>query len=269
MTLTTNIAALNSADDLKSTQIRLNKALAELSSGSKLTSPADDAAGLAVSSRLDAQLVRTNAAQSNVTNAISFIQTQDGYLSQIGKALNRMSELSVLAQDETKTDADRSLYNEEFQQLSQYISSTATKDFDGVSLFSSNTISVTLDADNNASLTMSGVDLSNALYTAATGSNISTTVAAASAIANVKSAIDQLSIDRGTVGAYEARLNYAADQLSIGKENLTSATSNIKDVDVADESTEYSKENILLQSGTAMLAQANQLPQTVLKLIQQ
>jgi flagellin len=268
MTITTNVAALNSADDLEATQTRLNKSLARLSSGSKILSAGDDAAGLAASMRLSATVQRTDAASSNVANALSFTQTQDGYMSGIATALTRMSDLSVLAQDQTKSDTDRQLYDKEFQQLAQYIQSTATKDFDGVSLFSGNNLSVTLDADNSESLTMTPINLSGTTaYTAATSATVSTTLGAISALKGIKTALQQLSEDRATIGAWEARLNYAADQLTVTKENLTAASSQITDVDVAKESTQYAKENVLMQAGTAMLAQANQLPQTVLKLI--
>src|SRR5262245_16449129 len=118
MVISTNITAQTAASNLQRSQNMLSKSLARLSSGSKIVEPADDAAGLAVSSRLDAQYQRLAAAGSNVGNAISFIQTQDGYLKRMGKALERMSELSVMAQDVTKTDADRALYNAEFQTLS-------------------------------------------------------------------------------------------------------------------------------------------------------
>src|SRR3954468_6291388 len=111
MIINTNTSAQVSANNLQASSAALSRSLARLSSGSKIVNPSDDAAGLAVSSRLDAQVQRLSAASSNVGNAISFTQTQDGYLSKIGKALQRMSELSVLAQDVTKTDADRSLYN--------------------------------------------------------------------------------------------------------------------------------------------------------------
>ena len=270
MTITTNLEALRSADNLDAAQKRLNQSLSRLSSGSKINSPCDDAAGLAVSTRLSAEVQRTNAASANVANALSFTQTQDGYLGTISTALSRMSELSVMAQDQTKTDSDRSLYNLEFQQLATYINSTATKDFDGVSLFGGNSLSIELDADNSTSLVMSGVNLTGATrYTNATTlSNISTTSAAQSALEAIKTAITQLSADRATVGSYETRLNYASNQLAVGKENLTSANSQIMDVNVADESTTYATQNILVQSSTAMLAQANQLPQTVLKLLQ-
>jgi flagellin len=132
MVINTNTAALNGARMLAESSAPLSKSLGRLSSGSKITSPEDDAAGLAVSVRFDAQISRVGAASSNLGNAISFNQTQDGYVSKIGKALDRMSELSVLAQDVTKTDSDRALYNAEFTKLGAYITDTASKQFNGV-----------------------------------------------------------------------------------------------------------------------------------------
>ncbi len=267
MVINTNLQAQIGANNLQATQMRLNKSLSRLSSGSKILSPSDDAGGLAVATNLDAQQKRTDAASNNVSNAISFIQTQDGYLQNVSAALNRMSELSVLAQDSTKTNSDRALYDKEFVQLGQYINAAATKDFNGVSLFSSSDISVTIDSEGG-SLSMTGIDLTGLAYSTATSSDITSTGAATAALANVKAAIAQLTNDRASIGAYQARLNYVADQLTVSGQNLSAASSKLQDVDVANESTEFAKQNILLQSGTAMLAQANQLPQSVLKLLQ-
>jgi flagellin len=267
MVINTNLQAQINADNLQTTQARLAKSLGRLSSGSKLTSPSDDAGGLAVATRMDAQVKRTDAANNNVSSAVSFTQTQDGYLKQIAKALNRMSELSMMAQDATKTDADRANYNAEFTQLSTYITTAGNKDFNGVSLFSANVLAVTIDSEGST-FNMGGIDLTGSNYYSAVSSDISTTTAAIAALTNIKAAINELSSDRAKIGAYQARLNYTADQLTVSKQNLTAATSQIEDVDVANESTEYAKQNVLMQSGTAMLAQANQLPQTVLKLLQ-
>jgi len=145
--INTNTSSAHAARTLQESNSQLSKSLARLSSGSKLTSPSDDAAGIAVSLRFDAQVNRIQAAKDNVGNAVSFSQTQDGFLQKVGKALDRMSELSVLAQDETKTNADRALYDKEFQTLDSYITDIATKDFNGVSLFSSTGLSVTTDSD--------------------------------------------------------------------------------------------------------------------------
>lgn len=268
MVINTNITAQVSSNNLQTSQAMLSKSLARLSSGQKIVNPSDDAAGLAVASRLDAQIQRTNAAKTNVSNAVSFTQTQDGYLKKIGKALDRMSELTLLAQDVTKSDSDRALYNNEYGQLSAYISNAATKDFNGVALFSATALDVTIDSEGNT-FTMTGVDLGAASYTTLGGDDLSTVAGAVTALTNVKAAINQISVDRSSIGAYQTRLNYTAEQLSVSAENLTAASSRIMDVDVAEESTQYAKSNILVQSGTAMLAQANAMPNSVLRLLQQ
>ena len=267
MVINTNIAAESSASLLATSSANLAKSLQRLSSGSKITTPEDDAAGLGVSMKFDAQTNRISAASDNVSNAISYTQTQDGFLQQVGNALDRMSELAVSAQDVTKTDTDRSLYNAEYTQLAQYITSTASKDFNGVSLFDSATKGVTIDSDATT-WSMGAINLGATAYTAATnGQTIATTTGAIAALGLVKTAISQLAADRGTVGASLARLNYTHDQLSVQKTNIDAANSRLKDVDVAEESTNYAKMNILVQSGTAMLAQANTMPQSVLKLL--
>jgi flagellin len=267
MIISTNISAQVAANNLQKSQTMLSQSLSRLSSGSKIVNPSDDAAGLAVASHLNAQIQRINAAKTNVNNAVSFTQTQDGYLKNIAKAYNRMSELSLLAQDVTKSDSDRALYNSEFQELGAYITSAATKDFNGVPLFSTNALDVTIDSEGTT-FAMNGIDLGATAYADAIGSDLTTVGNAATALTNVKAAIDQLSTDRASIGAYQTHLNYTAEQLTVSAENLTAAASRIQDVDVAEESTEYAKANILVQSGTAMLAQANQMPQSVLKLLQ-
>ena len=267
MVINTNIQALSAASNLQASQDMLSKSLSRLSSGSKITNPSDDAAGVAVAARLDSQIKRTTAAKTNVVNAISFTQTQDGYLSKIAKALDRMSELSILAQDVTKGNPDRALYNTEFSQLSAYIANTATKDFNSVSLFSGANLNITLDSDGNT-FTMAGVSLGAAAYTTAMSSGVATTTAAMTALANVKAAINQLATDRATIGAYQSRLDFTTDQLVVSRQNLVAASSRIQDTDVAEEATQFARYNILVQSGTAMLAQANALPQSVLKLLQ-
>ena len=267
MVINTNVSAANSARLLAESSAMLSKSLARLSSGSRLVSPEDDAAGAAVSLRFVAQINRTQAANNNVSSAISFNQTQDGFLKKIGKALDRMSELAILAQDVTKSNSDRDLYDLEFQQLSDYIDNVATKDFNGVSIFSGSTLAVTQDSDGN-SFSMSGVNLSAAAYTDSTSQNVKTTGAAETALTKVKAAITQLSTDRATVGANATRLTFTGEQLAVLKENLVAANSRIKDVDVADESTQFARFNILVQAGTAMLAQANAVPQSMLRLLQ-
>jgi flagellin len=245
----------------------LSQSLARLSSGSKITSPADDSAGLAVSMKLNAQIARNNGAQNNVSNAISFNQTQDGYLQQVNSALTRMSELSVSAQDVTKTTSDRALYQQEFSTLGAYVNNVATQSFNGVSLFNGNTLNVTSDSEGNTFSNL-GVNLGAASYTTATADDITSISGAQKALTDVKTAITQLASDRANIGSNEETLGYYNNQLSSLKNNLSAANSQITDVDVATESTNYAKQNILVQSGTAMLAQANAMPQTMLKLLQ-
>jgi flagellin len=266
MVINTNVSAQSSARLLADSTSMLSKSLARLSSGSKIVSPEDDAAGLAVSMRFDAQINRINATKVNVTNAISFSQTQDGFMSKVSKALDRMSELAILSQDVTKSDDDRALYQKEFSKIGGYIDDLATKDFNGVSLFSGSALDVTIDSDGNK-FSMDGVDLSGTAYTDATSGDVSTTAGAATALTNVKAALTRLAEDRATVGANVARLNYTSEQLGVLRDNLSAANSRIKDVDVAEESTQFARYNILVQAGTAMLAQANATPQSALRLL--
>ena len=266
MVINTNTSAQSSARLLSESSNMLAKSLAKLSSGSKLISPDSDAAGAAVSMRFDAQVNRITAANSNVGNAISFSQTQDGFLQKASKALDRMSELSILSQDETKTDADRALYQKEYSTLGGYVDDLATKDFNGVSLLGGTALAVTTDSDATK-FSATGVNLGSSTYTTATAGNIATTTGASTALTNVKSAITQLATDRATVGANVARLGHTSDQLAVLKDSLSAANSRIKDVDVAEESTQFARYNILVQAGTSMLAQANSTPQMALRLL--
>jgi flagellin len=267
MVINTNTHALAAASNLQTSETLLGKSLARLSSGSKIVNPADDAAGLAVSMRLDAQIARIAAAKANVGNAASFTQTQDGYLKKISKAFDRMSELTILAQDVTKSDADRALYDAEFQQLYEYFTSAASKDFNGVSLFSAMPLNVTIDSEGGT-FTMNGIDMSVGTYAALATLDVTTTTNAMAALVSVRAAITQLATDRATIGAYQTRMNFTSEQLTVSRENLSAASSRIQDVDVAEESTQYARYNILVQSGTAMLAQANTIPQSALRLLQ-
>jgi flagellin len=271
MVINTNISAQSSARLLADSSDKLSKSLARLSSGSKIVSPEDDAAGMAVSMRFDAQVNRVIAANSNVGNAISYSQTQDGFLQKTAKALDRMSELSVLAQDVTKTGSDLSLYDQEFNTLAGYIKDIGTKEVNGVSLFSGQALSVTTDADPTAAnkFSMQGISLATLdIYSSMSSLSITTSSSAATALTAVKTAITQLATDRAVVGANIVRLSSTSSQLGVLKDNLAAANSRIKDVDVADESTQFARYNILVQAGTAMLAQANSSPQSALRLLQ-
>jgi flagellin len=444
MVINTNIEAQRTANNLQASQNRLQKTLSRLSSGSKIVNAADDAAGLAVSSRLESNIRRIGSVLNNLGNAMSLTQTQDGYLKNIDHAMQRMTELAMLAQDNTKQDQDRALYNKEFQHLMDYVLSTRTKDFNGVNLFDGSKVDVVIDPDGNT-FPVGGVDLFSAVYESAlkkqswqltgnawqtsksgyqlnqttyeitadsfkltsdlwynagtwgtsdnggqkydagtfvrndgatitadppgantiafssgqyttvdlsnpnnaglglltsgvhftshtsgtflasdpagngdleyqhrgsvakgfyigvdplaedaaavafsSGATITTdqdlsaapfnatnlggieiaTIAGAKASLNVIfRALDELHLDRASLGAIQQRVEFTSDQLITSNQNLTQAKSRITDVDVASETTEYAKQQILVQSGTQMLRQANSLPQTALELL--
>jgi flagellin len=266
MVINTNISALNAAQQLMQSSKALSSSLQRLSSGSQITSPADDPAGLAVSMQLTSELGRVTAASNNVSDATSFSQTQDGYLQQVNTAFSRMSELAVEAQDVTKTTTDRALYQQEYTALSSYVNNVSSQSFNGVSLFDGTALNVTTDP-NGDTFAMEGINLSSTTYSTATADDITTISGAVKAVTDTENAIQQLASDRANIGANEESLSYYSNQLSALSNNLSAANSQIADVDVAAESTTYAKDNILVQTGTAMLAQANSLPQSVLKLL--
>jgi flagellin len=270
MVINTNTAASRGARFLGEASGNLSKSLARLSSGSKIVEPQDDAAGLAVASRMDAQINRTEATRSNIGNAISYKQTQDGFLSKASKALDRMSELATLAQDGTKTTTDLSLYNKEYETLYSYLDVVDSQSFNDVALFSGSALSVLQD-DSTGAFSSGAINLNTTTLSVSNGtasSAISTAASASAALGAVKSAITAVASHRAAIGADLSRLMMTNDHLSVLSENLSASVSRIKDVDVATESARYAKYNILVQSGTAMLAQANSLPQSALRLLQ-
>jgi flagellin len=389
MVINTNVQALQTANNLNTSSNALAKSLSRLSSGSKIIAPSDDAAGLAVSSRLESQLKRLDAAINNVVNAVSFTQTQDGFLKTIDKAFRRMSELAMFAQDSTKSASDLTLYSQEFVQLQDYVSQSVQQTFNSVKLFSATPLAVTIDSSGttfdmapidlgkseytsslniaksltntgikniarivttgviqltvdeteynkmkkDGSLTISGLttasvggtntdisslngtfditsatragstssyiielagsssgttaigaatpspsgvvpttgalDVTTATGLAAkTGLDITSVPRAQASLTRIRNSIDKLAQDRASLGAVQSRLNFTNEQLTVTKENLSAAISRIADVDVAEEATSYARYQILVQSGTSMLAQANKMPQSALQLLQ-
>ena len=448
MVINTNVEAQRTASNLMHSQKSMAKSLSRLSSGSKIITASDDAAGLAVSSRLDSQLRRLDSVLNNLGNAMSLTQTQDGYLQNIDNALTRMTELAMMAQDNTKQSDDLALYNEEFQQLMDYVRSTSGKDFNGVKLFDGSFVDITVDAhggtfpvggvdleasvyasalkeqtwklnsnayetsksgyvlnqnankltgtayklnqdlwykgsddtwhtsdggggytkydadsfvrvDNSAINTippsanvtqfnagdftladLSDASVGNSLFTATThytnytsgsfvagepvgngdlenqhrkavgkgyfvtqdptgsGSNedaaatehaasstvvtlqdlsanaadlggvkITSVTSAKEALSLIRAALDQLHLDRASLGAIQSRIEYTSQQLTTSKQNMSQARSRITDVDIAEETTEFARQQILVQSGTQMLREANNLPRTALELL--
>ncbi len=269
--INTNVAANAAAINFTASNTMLQKSLSRLSSGSRIVNPSDDAGGLAVSMKLTAAIARTSAVQSNVANAVSFLQTQDGALKTAGDILTRMSELTTLFNDVTKSDEDKANYQTEFAQLQGQLTSIDGEAFNGVSLFSGTDLTVYISEDGTRSVTVSTPDLAgtddyvnvkdadNYSLDGSVGSQIS--------LGQITAAIQEIATFRASNGAYSSRLEFATNILTVNKQNLESANSQIKDVDVASESTAYAKYNILVQSGAAMLAQANASAQIALRLI--
>ena len=264
MVINTNVGALSTMRTLSENTSKLNKALSRLASGSKIVSPADDAAGLAVASKFDAQISRNRGVSSNLTSALSFSQTQDGFLQKVGKALDRMSELATLALDTTKSTSDITNYNTEFTDLKNYISDIGTKKFNGVTLFDGTALAVTKDSDGGTwslnSSSLNAIDVTSVIASAFA-------VSSTGAVGTLSTAIENVATHRAKIGANIQRIQFTQEQVSILNENLQASVSRIKDVDVANESTQFARYNILVQSGTAMLAQANMLPQNSLRLL--
>ncbi|MCE9610074.1 MAG: hypothetical protein K8R23_07680 [Chthoniobacter sp.] len=263
LVINTNIAASAAAQNLNVSNSMLQKSLARLSSGSKITQPSDDAGGLAVSMKMEAAIRRTDAASTNVANAVSFLQTQDGSLKTSGKILERIAELKTLSTDVTKSASDKANYDTEFTALQSELTNQATNTFNGVALFGGGTLAVQTSEDGTQSLNITKADLATNVTAITGAANL-----AAITTANISTAITNVATSRAQNGADSSRLGFSADMLAINKTNLEAANSRIVDVDVASESTKLARNNILVQAGSAMLAQANASSQSALRLLQ-
>ena len=274
--INTNTSASLASYNLNNTNVNLQRSLNRLSSGSRINSSFDDAGGLAVSMKMSASIRRTEASQANVGNAIAFLQTQDGVLKNADKVLNRMSELATLAQDVTKSTDDLALYNTELTQLKDQLELMLSEKFNGIDLFDSagsagSTMTVVTSHDGAQTVGITQSDLISISTTVGTsagsGMSIATNASATAAVATIQTQIQELADLRANNGAEQSRLTFAADMLAVNKVNLEAANSRIIDVDVATESSNLARWNILQQAGTAMLAQANASTQSILRLI--
>jgi flagellin len=266
--INTNYSATVAANNLASSNAMLQKSLNRLSSGTRIVNPADDAGGLAVSMKLSAAARRQGAVANNIGNAVSLLQTQDGALKVTGKVLERISELKTLYTDVTKSSTDLANYNTEFTALTAQLTANASESFNGVSLFGSSslgTVSVVESGSTSSAVTISSRDLTHT----GTGVGAITAVSSLSSItvAQISTAIENVATMRANNGSEQSRLGFAAELITVNKANLEAATSRIVDVDVANESTQLARWNILTQAGTSMLAQANQSAQSALRLI--
>lgn len=268
--INSNAAATVASNNLASSNAMLQKSLNRLSSGSKIVSPADDAGGLAVSMKLSAAARRSGAAAINISNTISYLQTQDGVLKTAGKVLDRLGELKTLYADPTKNASDKANYDSEFAALQAQMASLSSEKFNGMALFGTTSLSVAVTEDGNPATAVSLLPRELSSTGTGIGALIATSVLNLGnvVLTDITAALQNVATFRAQNGAEQSRLTFASDLLVVNKANLEAASSRIVDVDVAEESTQLARWNTLVQAGTAMLSQANQAPQAVLQLLQ-
>ena len=283
MTINTNLVSLNAQRNLSTSQTALGTAMQRLSSGLRVNSAKDDAAGLAIAARMNSQIRGMNVAQRNANDAISLSQTAEGALGKVGDMLQRMRELAVQAANSTNSTADRTSLNTEYLQLAAESSRTlGGTQFNGANILATsvastfqvgaNTVAaldqISVAAFNWTSVaaitTAIGAAVSSAPTTAVAGTDGSFALAAITAI---DAAIDSVNSQRATFGAVQNRFESVVSNLMLSAENQSAARSRIMDADYAAETASMSRAQILQQAGNAMVAQANQLPQLVLQLL--
>ena len=271
MIINTNAAAEAAIYNLDRTNVNLKRSLTRLSSGLRINSAQDDAAGLAVSLKLSAAIRRTDSASANVGNALSFLQSQDGVLAAAGSILDRMSELATLATDATKTSDDLELYETEYIELADQLIDLTAEEFNGIPLFSNPaaTLAVRTSENGSQSTGITQVDLENIATAVSTqAANITDAATATTVVTALDTEIQNLAVLRASNGAQQSRLTFAQDILGVNRLNLEAANSQIMDADLARESTEFAKHSIIANAGVAMLAQANMIPERAMKLLE-
>jgi flagellin len=244
------------------TENALSTSMRRLQSGLRINSAADDAAGLAISERLQNQVTGLDQAQRNVQSGVNLVQTAEGTLNTVHSMLARVRELAVQYANGTNSSSDQTAIMSEVNQLVSEISRIGSNaQFNGISLFSStNTISFQVGASDGEVISVTTSAMSSLVGTISLGTGTT--------LSTIDSFISAVSSQRAAYGAVQNRLQYTLSNLGIYEENLSASVSQIRDVDVASEMANYTKEQILQQAGTAMLAQANSAPQAVLKLLQ-
>jgi flagellin len=287
-TISSSLQAFQSALTLDRNQDLLNGSLISLSSGSKNASVADDPVAAGVSNTLTSQNQRLNAAATNIQTAVSYTQTGDSILSNVGNVLESMSRLVTLAQDPTQSSADMADYQAEFQGLQNELRNTiggATAEiggtsgvasplgaFNGIPLFGSSGYQVVLGASADESMTIPATNLQTGatlnLIQQDSSGNYTLNVSSAS-VADLTDAIQQVASSRASIGAAQVRLNLASATVQTQSQNNASAISQINDVDVAAASTQLATYNVLVQADAAITAQANLTSEAVLKLLKQ
>ena len=264
-----NLSAMNTNRTLGSVQSQQAKSTEKLSSGYRINRAGDDAAGLTISEKMRSQIRGLNKASANAQDGISLIQTAEGALNETHSILQRMNELATQAANDTNTSTDRSALQAEVTQLTSEIDRIqSTTQFNTMNLLDGNFTGKSLQI---GSLEGQSINISisnmNASSIGVDGLSLSTFAAAGSAMTAIQSAINTVSTQRSSLGALQNRLDHTINNLDTTSENTQSAESRIRDVDMAKEMVEYSKNNILSQAGQSMLAQANQSTQGVLSLL--
>lgn len=271
LTVNTNIASINAQRNLNLTQVSLNKSLQRLSSGLRINSAADDAAGLAISEGMRANIRSMNQAIRNANDGVSLVQVAEGAMNEVSSILTRMRELTTQAQNGTVSSAQRQYISKEFTDLHAEITriSNAT-DFNGKKLLNTSASVVKIQVGvGNKGYDGICVDLRTGMSAGklSVASTISTIGKASTMITKLDAAINKVSQRRANLGAVQNRLQSVINNLQVSMENTSAAESRIRDTDVAAETAQLTRGQILMQAGTAILSQANQLPQTALSLL--
>ncbi len=263
--INSNVEAFNAHRQLVGTSDALAKSMERLSSGYRINRAADDAAGLAITEKLRGQITGLDQAQRNGQDAISLVQTAEGSLTEVHAMLQRVRELAVQYKNGSLSTSDRLAIQSEVNMLASEIERIGdTAQFNGIQLLNvSQTISFQVGAQDGEIITVSTISLGNSVPAGV----YALTATGSGDISEIDTAIDAISAQRAQFGAVQNRLEYTLQNLAIYQENLTSSESRIRDVDMASEMVNFTKLQILQQSGTAMVAQANQLPQSVLQLL--
>ncbi|WP_426613958.1 flagellin [Bradyrhizobium sp. McL0616] len=270
--ISTNTAANSAVRYLNINSAQESSALAKLSSGSRITSASDDAAGLAISTRISSDVTTLQQAATNASQATAILQTADGGASNISDILARMKSLASESASGTTTDSSRAYINSEFSQLTSEIDSIATGTryssqslLDGSSVFSSG-VSVLVGSSGSDTITITLTSLT-ASTLGVSSLDVSSLSDATSALTTLDTAIDTVSGARASIGAQESRFNFSSDSISTQTQNLQSANSAIKDVDIAAEQATLSSAEVKTQAAVSAESAANQMPQYLLKLL--
>ena len=264
--INTNVEAFNAHRQLTGTSDKLGKSMERLSSGYRINRAADDAAGLAITEKLRGQITGLEQAQRNGQDAISLVQTAEGSLTEVHAMLQRVRELAVQYKNGSLSTSDRLAIQSEVNMLASEVERIgSTAQFNGIQLLNiQQTISFQVGAQDGEIITVSTISLGNSVP----GTVYALTANGTGDISEIDVDIDAMSAQRAQCGAVQNRLDHTLKNLAVYQENLQASESRIRDVDMASEMVNFTKLQILQQSGTAMLAQANQLPQSVLQLLQ-